>query len=71
MIDSIYQPRQLSGVLLRTNVKILCELIQDGLLSSWKFVFVFDPRLYDLQAPVLEFYILVLYAELIPSSLLN
>ena len=30
-------------------------LIQDGLFRSWKVGFVFDPRLHELQLPVLSF----------------
>ena len=36
--------------------KTFCGLVQDGLLTSWKFVFVFDPPLYELQLLVLELF---------------
>ena len=38
------------------NCKSLCGLIGDGLFTNWKFGFVFDPQLYDLQLPVLELF---------------
>ena len=31
-------------------------VIQDGLFTCWKVGFVFDPRLYELQLPVLSFF---------------
>ena len=36
-------------VLINHNCKTLCGLIQHGLFTNWKFRFVFDPRLCDLQ----------------------
>ena len=35
-----------------------CALIRDGLFTSWKFGFAFDPRLYILQLPVIELFLL-------------
>ena len=59
MIDCINQSRQ--------TVALLME-IRDSLFTNWKFGFVFDPRLYDLQLLVIELFLLcimVLYGELI------
>ena len=52
MIDCINQSRQ--------TVELLVET-RDGLFTNWKFGFVFDPRLYDLQLPVLELFYFVLW----------
>ena len=41
-------------VLINHNRKTLCGLIRDGLFTSWKFGFVFDPWLHDLQGLVLK-----------------
>ena len=38
-------------MLIRINM-----VIQDGLFSNWKFGFVFDPLLHDLQLLVLELF---------------
>ena len=42
-------------VLINFDCKTLCGLIRDGLFPNWKFGFVFDPRLHDLQLLVLCF----------------
>ena len=50
-----------------------CGLIRGGLFTNWKFGFVFDSRLHDLQLLVVELYSSspgVLYGEL-RGSLLN
>ena len=52
MIDCINQSRQ--------TVDLLVE-IQDGLFTNWKFGFVFDPRLHDLQLLVIELFYFVLW----------
>ena len=41
--------------------KTSCRLIHDGLFTSWKFGFVFDPRLHNLQLLVLEVFHLVFW----------
>ena len=38
------------------DCKTSCGLFQDGLFTIWKFAFVFDPRLHDLQLLALEFF---------------
>ena len=44
----------------RQTVELLVE-IRDGLFTNWKFGFVFDPRLYDLQLLVIELFYFVLW----------
>ena len=41
-------------VLINHNCNTLCGLIWDSLFTNWKFGFVFDPRLHDLQRLVLK-----------------
>ena len=52
MIDCINQSRQ--------TVELLVET-RDGLFTNWKFGFVFDPRLNDLQLLVIELFYFVLW----------
>ena len=52
-------------MLINHNCKTSCGLIRDCLSTNWKFGFVFDPWLYDLQLLVLKLCILVRYRELI------
>ena len=42
-------------VLINFDCKTLCGLIRDGLFPNWRFGFVLDPRLHDLQLIVLSF----------------
>ena len=42
-------------VLINHDYKTSFVLIQDGQFTSWKYKFVFDPRLHDLQLLDLSF----------------
>ena len=42
-------------MLINRNYKSSCGLIQDGLVTGWKFRSVFDPLLCDLQLVLMGF----------------
>ena len=54
--NKIYYDRLYSST---TSVELHLGLIQDGLYTSWKFGFVFDPWLHDLQLLVPELFHLI------------